>query len=75
MSSVYVTNVTHVLNQTEIRCTEIGMTSSTTSSMVTTVNVAMPHSTKYKQYYIILVLTLGHTEARGNKYFVTGPAL
>ena len=41
MSSVYVTNVTHVLNQTEIRCTEIGMTSSTTSSMVTTVNVIM----------------------------------
>ena len=42
MSSVYVTNVTHVLNQTKIRCTEIGMTSSTTSSMVTTVNVIMP---------------------------------
>ena len=41
MSSVYVTNVTPALNQTEIRCTEIGMTSSTTSSMVITVNVIM----------------------------------
>ena len=50
MSSVYVTNVTHVLNQTKIRCTEIGMTSSTTSSMVTTVNVIMPDFGMFLKY-------------------------